>query len=59
KANDIVTESEIERFDADFVIMTETLSHFIEFMMGVFSKKAETTDAKEAKETEEVLTIKS
>ncbi|WP_440994123.1 recombination-associated protein RdgC [Cysteiniphilum litorale] len=62
KANDIVTESEIERFDVDFVIMTETLRHFIEFMMGVFSKTAEITEiieAKEARKTEEVLTIKS
>ena len=39
KANDIFSEPESQRFDADFVIMTETLRQFIDFMMSIFAKQ--------------------
>jgi recombination associated protein RdgC len=40
KANDIVSETKQERFDADFIIMAETLREFIDFLMQVFAKEA-------------------
>ena len=44
KANDILTETEAQRFDADFVIMTESLRHFIDFMINLFNKQAVTEE---------------
>lgn len=39
KANDIVSETKEERFDADFIIMAETLRDFIASIMQVFAKE--------------------
>ena len=39
KANDIVSETKAERFDADFIIMAESLREFIEFLMQIFAKE--------------------
>lgn len=48
QANDIFTETARARFDADFVIMTETLRGFIRALMKIFAKQAETGKNKQA-----------
>ncbi|WP_119328067.1 recombination-associated protein RdgC [Cysteiniphilum halobium] len=41
KANDIVSETKEERFDADFIIMAETLREFINSIMQIFAKESQ------------------
>jgi recombination associated protein RdgC len=51
EASEVLTESNAQRFDADFVIMTDTLRHFWRALYGAFAKKvtkAEETQAIDA-----------
>lgn len=51
KANDIVSETKQERFDADFIIMAETLREFIDFIMQIFAKEAQEIEVSDAENT--------
>lgn len=45
KASDIFTETDSERFDADFTILTDTLREFISFLLSTFATaQAQTTE---------------
>ncbi|WP_116963687.1 recombination-associated protein RdgC [Fastidiosibacter lacustris] len=55
KASDIVSETKTERFDADFIIMAETLREFITFLMQIFAKESKSVEHNDKVNTQQTV----